>query len=147
MEDLLHAFGIDGHLILVQVVNFAILAGLLWYFLYTPVLNLLKEREEKITKGVRDAEEADRLKRHAEKDRKEILTAAQREAEEVSDRARVSATEKSAEIVSDAEAKAGNILKDAEARGAALAEKAQKESEAEIAKAAILAAEKVLIEK
>ena len=147
MEDLIHAFGIDGHLILVQVVNFAILAGLLWYFLYTPVLNLLKEREEKIAKGIRDAEDADRLKRHAEKDRKEVLTAAQREAEEVVDRAQARANEKSAQIVGDAETKASNILKDATVRGEALAEKAQKESEAEIAKAAVLAAEKVLIEK
>ncbi|MBX2866812.1 F0F1 ATP synthase subunit B [Candidatus Kaiserbacteria bacterium] len=147
MEDLLHAFGIDGHLILVQVVNFAILAGLLWYFLYTPVLNLLKEREEKIARGVKDAEDAEKLKANAEENRKERLTAAQREAEEVSDRARTRATEKSAEIVGEAETKADNILKDAQARGEALAEKAQKESEAEIAKAAVLAAEKVLIEK
>jgi len=147
MEDLLHAFGIDARLIVVQVFNFAILAGLLWYFLYTPILNLLKEREEKIAKGITDAEKAGKLKKHAERDRKELLTTAQREAEEVVERATAEAGNKSSQMVRDAEEKAAHIVDEAKVRGEALAQKAQAESEAEIAKAAVLAAEKVLNEK
>jgi F0F1-type ATP synthase membrane subunit b/b' len=57
MEEIIHAFGIDQRLIIIQIVNFAILAGALGYFLYTPVLRLLREREEKIAQGLKDAEE------------------------------------------------------------------------------------------
>jgi F0F1-type ATP synthase membrane subunit b/b' len=48
MEAIVEAFGIDAHLIIVQIVNFAILMAALGYFLYTPILNLLRDREEKI---------------------------------------------------------------------------------------------------
>ena len=48
MQEILTAFGIDWRLIVIQVFNFAMLAYVLWYFLYTPVLKLLAEREENV---------------------------------------------------------------------------------------------------
>ena len=65
MEEILHAFGIDWRLILIQVVNFGILAGALWYFLYTPVLKILNDREEKIRKGIEYAEAAQETRAEA----------------------------------------------------------------------------------
>ena len=58
MEQLIHAFGIDARLILLQVINFGLLMAVLSYLLYKPVLKVLAERQEKIAQGVKDAEEA-----------------------------------------------------------------------------------------
>ena len=147
MEEILHAFGIDWRLISIQIFNFTILAVLLWYFLYTPILNLLKERQEKIDQGLKDAEDAKDAKHNAEQEKQSILTSAQNEAEAIGERGKKHADEKAATIVSGAEDRASQILQDAESRAETAKTEAIKESEAEIAKLAVLAAEKVLIEK
>lgn len=147
MEDLIHAFGLDTRLIVIQIINFAILAGALWYFLYEPVLKMLDERKKKIEDGLQDAEDAKALKENAEAERIKLLTRAEKEADAVAEKAKVHATEKSAQIVTAAEAKADALVKEAAKKSEELKAKAHKESEAEIAKLAVLAAEKVLAEK
>lgn len=147
MESLLQAFGIDVKLIVVQIINFVVLAGLLTYFLYKPVLKLLADREEKIKQGILDAEEAAHAKAQAQEERQVVLSAAQKEAAEIDARAKAHAESTETQIVAQAHEKASNIVKDAEAKSALLKEQALKESEAEIAKLAILAAEKVLNER
>lgn len=147
MEGILTTFGIDSRLIIIQIFNFVLLAAALWYFLYTPVLNLLKERQEKIAKGVEDAKKAQDSLSQADAERQSIVSAAHKEAEEINARARSHADEKSAEIVALAEQKASSIVVDAEQKGEDAKERARKESEAEIAKLAVLAAEQVLLKK
>jgi F-type H+-transporting ATPase subunit b len=147
MEEILHAFGIDGKLIVIQIVNFAILAGVLTYFLYTPVLKLLSEREAKIKKGVEDAENAAKALSEADTEKKSIVASAHKDAEEIAIRAKQFADQKSADIIRDAEAKGASLLESAHMRGEEIKVQARKESDAEIAKLAVLAAEKILREK
>jgi len=147
MEAIVHAFGIDVHLIIVQIINFVILMVALGYFLYTPVLNLLREREEKIAAGIKDAEAAAAAKASAEVEKAAVLTEAHHAAADVNARAKVTAEVAAAEIVAAAEAaahaaKAKAVLEAEQLKAAAI-----KASEAEIAKTAILAAEKILREK
>lgn len=144
MEQLLHAFGIDAKLIIVQIINFVVLAGLLTYFLYKPVLKILEDREEKIKQGIKDAEDAALAKTQASEEKRAILTQAQLEAQEMDARAKAFAKEKEVEIIAAAQVKAQGVIKEAETKSAFLKEQARKDSEAEIAKLAILAAEKVL---
>lgn len=147
MEQLIHAFGIDARLITIQVVNFGILMALLSYFLYKPVLKVLAERQEKIAQGVKDAEEAGKAKAEAAEEKKVIVSAANKEAEAMTARATEHAASKSEQILADAHKKAEQVIRDAGDRGSEMKAQALKESEAEIAKLAILAAEKVLKEK
>jgi len=147
MEAIISAFGIDVHLIIVQIINFTILMATLAYFLYTPVLNLLRDREEKIAAGIRDAEAAAVAKASAETEKAAVLTEAHHAAAEVNARAKVTAEVTAAEIVAAAEtaahaAKAKAVVEAEQLKAAAI-----KASEAEIAKTAILAAEKILREK
>ncbi len=144
MEQLIQAFGIDAKLIVIQIINFVIMAGALSYFLYKPVLKILAEREEKITQGIKDAELAATAKASADEEKHTILSAAHKDAEVVGVNAKAYADEKAETIVAEAKTKAEGVLKDAQAKGEEMKVKAQKESEAEIAKLAILAAEKVL---
>jgi F-type H+-transporting ATPase subunit b len=144
MEAIIAAFGIDVHLIIVQIINFTILMVALGYFLYTPVLNLLRDREEKIAAGIKDTEAAAAAKASAEVEKAAVLTEAHHAAADVNARAKVTAEVAAAEIVAAAEAVAHAAKAKAVVEAEQLKAAAIKASEAEIAKTAILAAEKIL---
>lgn len=147
MEQLLDAFGIDWKLLLAQAVNFGVLLAVLTYLLYKPLLKTLDERAEKVAKGVRDAEEAATALATADEEAKGRVKAADTEAQSIVASARQSATAEKARIVQDAESRAKSIADDAEARAKETAAKALRESEQEVARLAVLAAEKVLRQK
>jgi F-type H+-transporting ATPase subunit b len=147
MEQLIHAFGIDARLILIQVVNFGLLMAVLTYFLYKPVLKVLAERQEKIAQGMKDAEEAGKAKAEATEEKKSVIAAANKEAEAMTSRAKEHAVVKADEILAAAQVKAEQVAKDAALRAEETKATSLKESEAEIAKLAVLAAEKVLKER
>ncbi len=147
MSELFAAFGIDWKLLLVQAVNFGVLLSALTYFLYKPILRIIDERRHAVAEGVRTAAEAARKLSDAESESKNLVGAASREAEQLVAAARSRADEKGAEIVRAAEMKAQAVIKDAEARGEEAKRQALEQSSNEIARAAMLAAEKLLREK
>lgn len=147
MSELFAAFGINWKLLLVQAFNFALLLAVLWYFLYQPVLKMIDDRRQKIAQGVRDAEAAAKKLDAAKAKGEGIVGTASREAEGIVAAARARAEEKADEIVKTAESRAAAEFKDAAARAEEVKRQALKESEREIARAAMLAAEKILREK
>ena len=144
MSELFAAFGINWKLLLVQAFNFGLLLLALWYFLYTPVLKMIDDRREKIAEGVQNAEAAARRLAEAKMEGEGIVGAASREAEGIVAVARSRAEEKADEIVKEAGSRAEAALKDAAARAEEAKRQALKGSEREIARAAMLAAEKIL---
>ncbi len=147
MEEIINAFGIDQRLIIIQIVNFGILAAVLGYFLYRPVLKLLREREEKIAQGLKDAELAAVARAEAGTEKQAVLSAAHKEAEAVSERAKSAAKAQESEILAAAETKAAALLKEAEQKGEQAKALAMRDSEKEVAQLAILATEKLLRER
>lgn len=144
MQQLLDAFGIKWDLLLAQAVNFAIVLIALWYFLYKPVLAMLEKRKELVAKGVADAQLAGEKLAGADSEASKRVNAAEGEAEEIVAAARESANAEKARLLKEAEARATAVAQDAEARANESMERARRESESEIARLAILAAEKVL---
>ena len=147
MEEIIKAFGIDGHLILIQIINFGILMGALVYFLYNPILNLLATREEKIVQGIKDAEAAAVAKASADAEKKVILSDAHTEATAVNARAKTAADTTASDILAKAQTDAAAVIADAAVKAEQLKVQAERDSAAEIAKTAILAAEKILSQK
>lgn len=147
MEQLFEAFGVDWKLLIAQAVNFGVLLAALSYLLYKPVLKTLDERKAKVAEGVIAAEEAE--KKLAESD--EVVHGKLKEAESTAEgivaSARETANAEKSRIVKDAEARAADVAADAEARAKESAAKVLRESEREIARLAVLAAEKAMREK
>ncbi|HRH55783.1 MAG TPA: F0F1 ATP synthase subunit B [Candidatus Paceibacterota bacterium] len=146
MESLLNAFGIDWKLLLAQLVNFGVLFVALTWLLYKPVMKTLDDRRAKIAQGIEDAEIASQKAATADEDAAKVVKGAETEAETIVAGARDLAGTEKARIMKDAEARAAQVAADAEARAAETAAKALRDSEKEVARLAVLAAEKVLRE-
>lgn len=144
MDSLLSAFGINGKLLLAQLINFGVLFAGLSYLLYKPVMKMLDERSEKIALGVKSAEEATAKAAQADTDAKATVHNASQEAEGIVALARESAQSEKNRILKEAETRAQALEADAQARATEDAARALRDSEKEIARLAVLAAEKVL---
>jgi len=144
MNALISTFGVDWYSLGFEVVNFGILVALLTWLLYKPVLAMVRERERVVTKGVEDAEAAAEKLAQADEVVSKLVKGAEVEAEAIVKSAHGEATVEKSKILSEAEARAAQIAKDAEARAVETAVRSARESEREIARLAILAAEKVM---
>ncbi len=147
MSELFAAFGVNWKLLLVQAVNFGLLLSVLTYFLYKPVLRIIDERQRKIADAVKTAEAANQKLADAKTESDNIVGGAAREAEALVASARSRADERGAEIMKAAEARAAITTKEAAERAEEAQRQMMKASEREIARAAMLAAEKILTEK
>lgn len=147
MEAILHVFGIDWKLLLIQSINFGVLLAALTYFLYTPIMRMLEERRTKVAQGVADAEAAAHKLAHIESSRSEILSKAGKEADEVVAVARAAATQKEKEMLAKGEAATALMLKEAEVQAQELKAHALRESKEEVAKLIVLGIEKAMVQK
>lgn len=147
MDQIIHTFGIDWRLIAIQVFNFGLLLALLSYFLYTPLLKLIDDRKKIIAKGLEDAKHASLSLENAGKEKQEILSHAVVEASAIVKRGEDAASREASDIVREAEEQSIRIISEGEKKAIALAESIKKKSEAEVAKIALLAAEKILKER
>ena len=144
MSELLTTFGVNWKLLFIQAVNFGVLLVLLTSFLYRPILRIIDERREKVAEGVRTAEEASRKLDDAKTESEGLIGQAARDAEALVSVARTRAEGTGTDIVKAAEVKASGLIKEAEMRSEEAKRQALQESEKEIARAAVLAAEKIL---
>lgn len=71
--ELLAKLGIDVSVLIAQIVNFAILLGVLSYFIYRPLLNLLDARRDRIQKAMDDAARIEQQTSDMEKIRQKEL--------------------------------------------------------------------------
>lgn len=144
MQELFAAFGVNWSLLIAQAVNFGIVLVALWYFLYKPVLATLAKRQELVARSVEEAKQAQEKFAHADSEAEGRVKAADVEAEKIVAAARESATAEKIRLLKEAEERAAHVTKDAEARAAEATLRARRESEKDIARLAVLAAEKVL---
>ncbi len=144
MDQLFSAFGIDGKLLIAQLINFGVLFVALTWLLYKPVMKTLDERRAKIAQGVEDAEAASAKLATADAEASTRVHTAETEAEGIVALARDAANTEKARIMKEADARAAQVAIDAELRAKETAAQALRESEKEVARLAVLAAEKVL---
>lgn len=144
MNAVLGQLGIEGGLLVSQIVNFLVLMVVLRVTLYQPILNMLEQRRQRIAQSMKDAERAGAAAREAEHDKAKILEEARREAQEV----RAAATRDAEKIAQDirarAEQEAGEIRRKAQSDAEAQAESALSGANKQIADLAILATQQIL---
>lgn len=79
----MEALGINLGYLISQIVNFTLLAILLYVVAYKPVLRMLDDRSARIMKGLEDAEEASRRAAQMEQEFEQRMVEARREGQEI----------------------------------------------------------------
>jgi F-type H+-transporting ATPase subunit b len=144
MEQIIDVFGIDWKILVVQIVNFTLLLGVLWYFLYKPLTTLIENRRAQIIKGVADAERAEVALKDADTKKADILAKASIEAQDIVNASRTSGKAREAEIVQEAQEKYERMLAEAKLKSDELHRDALARSKQDIAKLVVLGVEKTL---
>lgn len=78
--EILQKLGIHWQQILAQIVNFTIIATVLAYFVYKPLLKTIDARSDRTRKAMENAARIEEQQKNMERMRQEILTHADREA-------------------------------------------------------------------
>ena len=144
MEKLVAVFGINWKLLLVQGLNFSLLLAILYQYLYKPVLAMVDARRAKIIRAIHDAEKAEAELGLAESERKRIIREATQKGDELIDAAKKHAESDAHMVMKDAHRKAVHFLNEAERRMAREHEEMMEKAEREVARMAVLSAEKIL---
>jgi len=79
----LEALGINLGYLVSQIVNFTLLAVLLYFVAYKPILRMLDERSARIKKGLEDAEQASKRATEIEQEFEQRMTEARKEGQEI----------------------------------------------------------------
>jgi F-type H+-transporting ATPase subunit b len=144
MEQIISVFGIDWKLILIQAVNFGLLLFVLHRFLYKPILAVVDARREKIAHSIKNALRAEEELGKAEAERIHILHDARVKGDALIEGAKKSALGEEHVIIKDAHRRAEYLLRDAERRIEREREEMVEKTERDVARMAVLAAEKIL---
>lgn len=111
---LLTPLGINAGLLVAQVVNFLLIAGLLSFFIWRPAVNMLDARSAKIQKGLEDAAAAAKARQNAETEAEKVLAEARAERQKLLEEARAQADELKKQLESEARQDADRIRNDAQ---------------------------------
>lgn len=145
--ELLDALGINLKILFAQLLNFAILLFVLWRFAYRPILNLLKERREKVSHGVEDAKNAELKLGEAKEKERAVLIEAKKEAQNIIDEATERAEKKKQAILDKAKEEVGEVINAEKKKIQQEKADTLKSIKADISELVIIAVERVMQEK
>ena len=140
----MEALGVNLPGLLFQAINFLLLLFILQKFLYKPILNALKSRQEKIQKGLEEAERASKRLAEAEAEAERILAEAKAKAQEIISQATQEGNRIREEIIVQAKAEASRILERARMEAERERELAMAELRRQAIDLAVLTARKIV---
>src|SRR3990167_6010494 len=110
MDAIISTFQIDWKIIIAQLVNFAIVVFVLWYFAFKPLAKKMTERTNKIEKSLQDASEIEkRLNLVGEENEKRII-ASRKEAETIIQQGQLIAEKQKQEAVAKTKEEAAKVV-------------------------------------
>ncbi|PWU06121.1 MAG: ATP synthase F0 subunit B [Verrucomicrobia bacterium] len=137
-------FGVQWNLLIAQIINFVLVAFLLYHFAFKPILKTLDERQKKIADGLRYTEEIEKKLKDTQAEQHAILHQANLEKKEILEKAHDQAKAYSEKQSQDAVSKAEYIIKKAEEAIALEKQKMLQSTRSELAQLVIATSEKVL---
>lgn len=108
-------FGVRGPFLIAQIINFVVVASLLWFLAFKPVMKTITERQKKIDDGLKYADEmkakleaakqaADAQIHEAQVKSQQLIEEARKAAKEFSDKQQQEAVEKANGLITKAQA-------------------------------------------
>ncbi len=140
-------FGISLPFILAQILNFSIVAFVLWKFAFKPVLATLDERQKKIADGLHYAEEMKAKLEATQQESAAILRKASVDASRLVEEARKSAKDYLDRQTQEAAAKSADLMAKAQQSIELEHKKMLADARGEIARLVVVTTERVLAKK
>ncbi len=144
MDTIIDAFHIDLKLFIAQIVNFAIVFGVLFFFVIKPLMKVMKERTEKIETGLKEAAAIKDKLRATEEDYSKEIKKARIEAMEIVKEANERAEKKRDEMIAKAKSEIAQIITKEKENIKAERINTMNELKSEVADLVMLSLEKVL---
>lgn len=117
----MEALGINGGFLIAQIVNFIVVALILWVAVWRPMVKALETRKERIAKGLEDARAAEQALANAERDAQKLMDQRRMEANKVLEEARARSEDQTRGLIKAAQDEAEQIR--AKSREDAVAER------------------------
>jgi len=146
-EGVLGSLGINGQLFVFQLINFAVVAAILWFLILKPLTKKMAERQKIIDEGLNNASKMNILLKETEEEKKKSLKIAKDEAEQIIISAENIAKSQKEKIVAKTKAQVEQIAEAAKKQIFEEKEKMIKEVKTEVAALIVLSMEKILNEK
>jgi len=140
----LEALGINLGYLISQIVNFTLLAVLLYFVAYKPILRMLDERSARIKKGLEDAEAASRRAAEMEQEFEQRMAEARKQGQEIVAQATQMSEKARQEILEKAREEARAQIEKAKEEIARERELAMAELRQQIADLSLTISEKVI---
>lgn len=144
---LLGTLGIDYRLFLAQLLNFGLVAFVIWKWVYTPLLKILDERTSKIEQGLKDAEASAALKASSSEERGAVIAEARSNARQIMEETEVHAQKVADEKVQKTKEEVERIVLLGKDQLRSEREKMVRDVKAELADILVLATGKIVHEK
>lgn len=123
MDSFIETFHIDWKIIIAQAINFGVVLAVFYFFALKPIKKVMKERTERIEKGLSDANH------HAQ-----VLELTQKESEEILSKVRAQGHELWKEAKEEAETKKQKMLEEAKVEVQSMLDNTKKILESEKAR-------------
>jgi len=147
MESLVSTFHLDAKLLAAQVVNFAIVVGVLYWFVFKPLAKTMGERQTKIEESLRQAKAIEASLAGVQAERLTVIKAAKEEAQALVVAAGKEGQEKKEELIVQAKEEIGRLINQAKAEQAREKAETLRQLKAETAELVVAACERLLGEK
>ena len=144
MDTIIDSFHIDLKLFIAQVVNFAIVFSVLFYFVIKPLMKVMDERSKKIEDSLKQAEDIKSKLTKTEEDYEAEIKKARKEAGIIVREAGELAEKKKDEMVVQAKAEIGAIINKEKESIRTEKDKTMKELKQEVAGIVMMSLEKIL---
>jgi F-type H+-transporting ATPase subunit b len=110
----MEALGINGALLLSQVLNFGVMAAILYVLLYKRILGMLQERTQRIEQSLKDASDLKQQLADTKRHYDEEIRKARQEASEIRAQAHERVKKDEIKIIAEAEQEAAQLKADAQ---------------------------------
>lgn len=147
MDSLIETFHIDIKLLIAQIINFAVVFSVLYFFALKPLMRIMGERTKKIEKSIDDAKKIEEKLARSEEECKKEIVRARKEAEIILEKAEQRAEERKQETIIKTKEEIGQIINQEKAKIQQEKAKTLKEIKKEVADLVVASVEKVLGEK
>ena len=137
-------FGLNGPLLIAQIINFAVVAYLIWRFAFKGILSTIKDREDQIADSLKNAEKIKIQLEETERKQEETLKDASVEAQKTVSQARDQAKAHIEAQREEAEKQAEEIVRKAHEAMKLEKQRVLEEAREEIASLVVMATTRVL---